>query len=67
MSLVRVPQVSEFWRDALLGILILAGVLLDFALNKRFSRRWTAAARIDAGGEVATTIGERAAAKEETA
>ena len=63
LSLVRVPQVSEFWRDALLGILILVGVLLDFGLHKRFSRRWTAAARTDAGGELATTIGERKAAK----
>ena len=63
LSLVRVPQVSEFWRDALLGILILVGVLLDFGLHKRFSRRWMAAARTDAGGEVATTIGGRRAAK----
>lgn len=61
LSLVRVPQVSEFWRDALLGILILVGVLLDYGLHKRFSRRWTAAARTDAGGPPPTTVGARAA------
>lgn len=59
LSLVRVPQVSEFWRDALLGILILAGVLLDFTLHKRLGRRLTAAARTDAGGSPPTTIGAR--------
>ena len=30
-SLVRVEQVSEFWRDAILGALILLAVLLDLA------------------------------------
>lgn len=64
LSLVRVPEVSEFWRDALLGVLILFGVLVDFGLHKRFSRRWTAAARADAGGRPATTIGARRAAGE---
>jgi rhamnose transport system permease protein len=59
LSLVRVPQVSEFWRDALLGLLILGGVLLDFTLQKRLQRRWTAAAKTDFGGPNATTIGER--------
>jgi rhamnose transport system permease protein len=59
LSLVRVPEVSEFWRDALLGILILVGVLVDFGLHKRFSRRWTAAARTDAGGPLPTTTGAR--------
>lgn len=59
LSLVRVPQVSEFWRDALLGILILGAVLLDFTFQKRLQRRWTAAAKTDSGGPVATTIGER--------
>lgn len=39
LSLVRVPEVSEFWRDAALGILILAAVVLDATLQKRFSRR----------------------------
>jgi rhamnose transport system permease protein len=39
LSLVRVPQVSEFWRDAALGILILGAVILDATLQKRFTRR----------------------------
>jgi rhamnose transport system permease protein len=41
LSLVRVPQVSEFWRDAALGILILGAVILDAALQRRFARRLT--------------------------
>lgn len=39
LSLVRVPEVSEFWRDAALGVLILAAVILDATLQKRFTRR----------------------------
>ncbi|HEX6300206.1 MAG TPA: ABC transporter permease [Acidimicrobiia bacterium] len=39
LSLVRVPEVSEFWRDAALGILILLAVILDATLQKRFNRR----------------------------
>jgi rhamnose transport system permease protein len=39
LSLVRVPQVSEFWRDAALGILILLAVILDATLQRRFTRR----------------------------
>ena len=45
LSLVRVPEVSEFWRDAFLGVLILAAVMLDSSLHKRFTRRWSAEAR----------------------
>ncbi|MGH8872102.1 MAG: ABC transporter permease [Acidimicrobiia bacterium] len=45
LSLVRVPEVSEFWRDAFLGILILAAVILDTILHQRFRRRWSAEAR----------------------
>lgn len=41
LSLVRVPEVSEFWRDAALGILILLAVILDATLQKRFARRLT--------------------------
>ena len=41
LSLVRVTQVSEFWRDAALGILILLAVILDATLHKRFTRRLT--------------------------
>ena len=57
-SLVRVPQVSEFWRNAILGALILAAVVADVAIGRRFRRRWSAEARphtrlddeADAGG-----------------
>lgn len=45
LSLVRVPQVSEFWRDALLGALILLAVALDRGLNRRFRRLWSVEAR----------------------
>lgn len=41
LSLLRVPEVSEFWRDAALGILILAAVILDATLQKRFTKRLT--------------------------
>ena len=41
LSLVRVPAVSEFWRDALLGVLILVAVIVDGTLHKRFTRRLT--------------------------
>lgn len=45
LSLVRVPQVSEFWRDAALGILVLFAVVLDATLQKRFTQRLSRAVR----------------------
>lgn len=39
LSLVRVPEVSEFWRDAVLGALILAAIILDVVVTKRYHRR----------------------------
>ncbi len=57
LSLVRVPEVSEFWRDALLGILILAAVILDITLQKRFNRRWSAQARKAMEGGAPTAVG----------
>jgi rhamnose transport system permease protein len=45
LSLVRVPEVSEFWRDAFLGVLVLGAVVLDTTLQRRFTKRWSAAAR----------------------
>lgn len=45
LSLVRVPQVSEFWRDAALGILVLFAVVLDATLQKRFTQRLSRAIR----------------------
>ena len=38
-SLVRVEQISEFWRDAILGTLILLAVLLDVAVARRLRER----------------------------
>jgi rhamnose transport system permease protein len=38
LSLLRVPGLSEFWRDAVLGVLILAAVAADFLLGKRLGR-----------------------------
>ncbi len=38
-SLVRVEQISEFWRDAFLGALIVLAVLLDVALGRRLRAR----------------------------
>jgi len=39
LSLVRVEQVSEFWRNAILGTLILVAVVGDVALGRWFRRR----------------------------
>jgi rhamnose transport system permease protein len=38
LSLLRVPGLSEFWRDAVLGALILTAVAVDFMLGKRLGR-----------------------------
>jgi rhamnose transport system permease protein len=38
LSLLRVPGLSEFWRDAVLGGLILAAVAVDFLLGQRLGR-----------------------------
>jgi rhamnose transport system permease protein len=38
-SLVRVEQISEFWRDAILGALILLAVLLDVTVGRRLRER----------------------------
>jgi rhamnose transport system permease protein len=38
-SLVRVQQVSEFWRDAILGTLILVAVTLDVSVGRRLRER----------------------------
>jgi rhamnose transport system permease protein len=39
-SLGRTDLVSEFWRNAILGVLILLAVLADVAIGHRFRRRW---------------------------
>ena len=38
LSLLRVPGLSEFWRDAVLGALILTAVAVDFLLGRRLGR-----------------------------
>jgi rhamnose transport system permease protein len=43
LSLLRVPGLSEFWRDAVLGALILTAVAVDFLLGKRIGRLSTRA------------------------
>lgn len=63
LSLVRVPQVSEFWRDALLGILVLGAVILDATLQRRFTKRWSAEARkatadLPSAGGIPSALGQ---------
>ena len=49
-SLLRVPGLSEFWRDAVLGTLILTAVAVDFLLGKRLGRLSTRARGRPAAG-----------------
>ena len=42
---MRVPEVSVFWRDAVLGALILLAIAGDFAIGKRLRRFGTSPAR----------------------
>jgi rhamnose transport system permease protein len=51
-SLVRVEQISEFWRDAILGVLILAAVLLDVTIGRRLRGRVRGHALDAPGGAV---------------
>jgi rhamnose transport system permease protein len=39
-SLIRWLKISEFWRDALLGLLILISVATDSLIMKRFQLYW---------------------------
>jgi rhamnose transport system permease protein len=50
LSLLRVPGLSEFWRDAVLGVLILTAVTVDFLLGKRIGRIATRARGRPAAG-----------------
>ena len=54
-SLVRVEQISEFWRDAILGALIVLAVLLDVALGRRLRARAREEIVSEAGGEPRTS------------
>jgi rhamnose transport system permease protein len=49
-SLVRVEQISEFWRDAILGALIVLAVLLDVALGRHLRARAREQIVTDTGG-----------------
>ncbi len=52
-SLVRVQQISEFWRDAILGSLILLAVVLDISVGRRLqtSGRTNALTPTSGGGD----------------
>jgi rhamnose transport system permease protein len=39
-SLIRMPQISQFWIDALLGILILVAVAIDALILSRVRNLW---------------------------
>lgn len=70
LSLVRVEQVSEFWRNAILGVLILVAVVGDVAVRNRFRRRWAreaAAATATAGAEPGAGAGAGSARQAEAA
>jgi rhamnose transport system permease protein len=54
-SLVRVEQISEFWRDAILGALIVFAVLLDVALGRRLRARAREEIVSEAGREPSTS------------
>jgi rhamnose transport system permease protein len=43
-SLIRMPQISQFWIDALLGILILTAVAIDALILNRLRNLWARAA-----------------------
>ena len=39
-SLIRWPEISEFWRDAIQGLLILLAVATDAVIIERLRRFW---------------------------
>jgi ribose/xylose/arabinose/galactoside ABC-type transport system permease subunit len=39
-GLRRMPQINEFWRYALLGVLILVAVIIDTVIMNRLRRLW---------------------------
>jgi rhamnose transport system permease protein len=51
-SLLRWLVISNFWVDALLGLLILTAVLIDSVIINRMSNLWNRQSiRVEAGGE----------------
>jgi rhamnose transport system permease protein len=57
-SLVRAEQVSEFWRNAILGLLILVAVVGDVAIGRRFRRRWSREAEASTRAVPLPPVGE---------
>jgi rhamnose transport system permease protein len=66
-SIVRVPQISEFVRDAVLGLLILLAVVLDGLLSRRFVKRRTIMGGGTAGGRSVVGTGVTTGARETVA
>lgn len=60
-SLLRMPNLSEFWRDAVLGILILFSVAADAVLLNRLRNLWARDEQINAN---ATPESDRSKGKE---
>ncbi len=59
-SLIRWLEISEFWRDALLGLLILLAVVMDSLIMNRLRELWARGALTEA------TEAEDLAVQEET-
>jgi rhamnose transport system permease protein len=50
-SLIRWPEISEFWRDALLGLLILLAVAADRVIMNRLRNLWARRSEIEMGSD----------------
>jgi rhamnose transport system permease protein len=57
-SLVRWPAVSEFWREAVLGTMILAAVAIDTLFLRRLARMRAARARAETQTQTQTAAGK---------
>jgi rhamnose transport system permease protein len=59
-SLIRWLEISEFWRDALLGLLILLAVAADKVIMNRLRNLWARRSLLEVksdGGELGTREG----------
>jgi rhamnose transport system permease protein len=50
-SLIRWLEISEFWRDALLGLLILLAVAADRVIMNRLRNLWARRSQVQASSE----------------
>jgi rhamnose transport system permease protein len=50
-SLIRMPQISQFWIDALLGVLILIAVATDALILNRLRTLWARSEAVMTGGK----------------